>query len=76
MNAEIAKVKIQNDQILSSKEAQLKNNKKKLKSSIEEVFGKGKRLPVFSVITVDSNDSSTRKVAKNKSKGNKKHHKF
>ncbi len=35
----------------------LKHSKRKLKSSIEEVFGRGRRLPVFSEITVD-NDTS------------------
>jgi hypothetical protein len=32
----------------------LRASKKKLKNSIEELFAKGRRLPVFSDITVDA----------------------
>lgn len=52
-NAELAKNKI-DEPSSAEKSKQLKQSKKKLKSSIEEIFGKGKRLPVFSVITIDS----------------------
>ena len=47
-------------QIIDDAELRLKNSKKKLKSSIEEVFGRGKqRLPVFSDITVDNDTNTT-----------------
>jgi len=38
---------------MSLEDTGLKANKKKLKSSLEEFFSKGKRLPVFTDITVD-----------------------
>jgi hypothetical protein len=41
----------------------LKTSKKKLKSSIEELFGKGKRLPVFSGITTANVVGEEKKMA-------------
>jgi hypothetical protein len=41
-------------QILNEDDKSLKNSKKKLKTSIEEVFGRTKRLPVFSEITLNN----------------------
>jgi hypothetical protein len=58
-NAELAinKIQIINE---DDRSKALKNSKKKLKTSIEEVFGRGRRLPVFSGITV-TNDNDTLK---------------
>ena len=41
-------------QILKEDDRSLKNSKKKLKTSIKEVFGRTKRLPVFSDITLNN----------------------
>lgn len=49
----INKIQIIND---DEQSRALKNSKKKLKTSIEEAFGKTKRLPVFSDITLNNLD--------------------
>jgi hypothetical protein len=50
----------------------LKNSKKKLKKSIEEVFGRTKRLPVFYDITLNTSDQDTAKISSNLAKAKSK----
>ncbi len=59
-NAEqaINKIQIINEEDRSKA---LKNSKKTLKSSIEEVFGRGRRLPVFSEITITNESEHSKK---------------
>ncbi len=70
------KIQIINEE---EKSRALKNSKKKLKTSIEEVFGRTKRLPVFSDITLNNSDhDNAKKMSSNipKNKLRVKKHRF
>lgn len=49
---------------------------KKVKDPLESIFGKGKRLPVFTVITYSSKDATKKKNKAKKQAKAKKEHKF
>jgi hypothetical protein len=46
---------------------------KKVKDPLEQVFGKGKRLPVFTVITYSSKDTQKKQKSKKQSRSKKTH---
>ena len=56
VNIEMAKSKINTDLETNTADAQkpLKQHNRNSRSSFEDIFRKGKRLPVFSYITIDS----------------------
>jgi hypothetical protein len=71
VNAEIARDKL-NKAITESSVVEsakpLKQNKRNFRSSIEDLFGRGKRLPVFSFITIDSDPNRKHSNNTNKNK--------
>lgn len=61
MNAQIAKTKIEHISSDTTSVAKSSTSKKKLKSQLEELFGKGRRLPIFSEITTTEGGGDSHK---------------